>query len=241
MRRIVLFGLTVVVGAACLGLAGWQLRRHSTRRTANRIAVAGRDQPPLVGDSLRTPSLLANRRALLHGTLDEEREFVLRGHLVQGVPAVQVVTPFRLAGSDTAILINRGYVPAPDAVDPGSAAWSESASHHFSGVLLPLPDRGDGAPIVAHEKETWHRLDLAAMRARLPYPLSPLYLVAETDSVEGAAHTVRGKSYPFRAEPPPMDGGPHLMYAVQWVGIAAAVIGFGVVFILRGGRQGPHA
>jgi cytochrome oxidase assembly protein ShyY1 len=30
-----------------------------------------------------------------------------------------------------------------------------------------------------------------------------------------------------------MDGGPHLSYAVQWFGIAAAVIAFGIFFVLR--------
>jgi cytochrome oxidase assembly protein ShyY1 len=30
-----------------------------------------------------------------------------------------------------------------------------------------------------------------------------------------------------------MDGGPHLSYALQWFGIAAAVVAFGIFFILR--------
>ena len=97
----------------------------------------------------------------------------------------------------------------------------------------PLRSRGDGDPISHRGRESWHGLDLEAMRARLPYPVAPVYLVAQADT--GDAHTIRGKVYPFRAELPPMDEGPHLMYAVQWFGIAAAVLAFGVVFILRGG------
>jgi cytochrome oxidase assembly protein ShyY1 len=73
------------------------------------------------------------------------------------------------------------------------------------------------------------------MRARLPYPIAPVYLVAEADSAEGEAHTTRGRVYPFRAEPPLLDEGPHLMYAVQWFGIAVAVVAFGIIFVLRGG------
>ena len=231
MRRIVLFGVTLVVGLAAIAMGVWQLGRHRERAELNRLAIAGRGLPPLIWDSLGPQSLAANRRALLGGTLDQPREFLLRNRVVAGVPAVLVITPLRLAGSDTAVLVNRGYIPAPDAVNPTAESWSEPDRGQYHGVLIPVPDRGDGSPVASRGRETWHALDLTAMRARLPYPLSPLYLVVEPDS--STAHTIRGTVYPFRAELPPMDGGPHLSYAIQWFGIAAAVVGFGIFFILK--------
>ena len=232
MRRIVLFGTTLGVGLAALALGLWQLSRHSERAELNRLAILGRGLPPLTWDSTGPQPLAPNRRALLLGTLDQPREFLLRNRLVAGVPAVLVITPLRLGGSDTAVLVNRGYVPAPDAVNPTRETWAEPESGAFHGVLLPVPDRGDGAPVTSRGRESWHALDLAAMRARLPYPLSGLYLVAEPDS-GSVAHTIRGTVHPFRSELPPMDGGPHLSYALQWFGIAAAVMAFGIFFILR--------
>ena len=232
LRRIVLFSTTLVIGLAAVALGVWQLGRHAERAKLNRMAVAGRGLPPLIRDSAGSEPLQPNRRALLLGTLDQPREFLLRNRLVAGVPAVLVITPLRLVGSDTAVLVNRGYVPAPDAVNPGAATWAEPARAAFHGVLLPVPDRGDGAPVSSRGRETWHALDLRAMRARLPYPVSDLYLVAEPDSAS-PAHTIRGTVYPFRSELPPMDGGPHLSYALQWFGIAAAVVGFGIFFVLR--------
>lgn len=231
MRRIVLFGTTLIVGLAAVALGVWQLGRHAERAELNGLAVAGRGLPPLTWDSLRPGPLAPNRRARLLGTLDQPREFLLRNRVVAGVPAVLVITPLRLAGSDTAVLVNRGYIPAPDAVNPTAESWSEPERGAFHGVLLPVPDRGDGAPVASRGRETWHALDLSAIRARLPYPVSSLYLVAEPDS-SSMAHTIRGTVYPFRAEPPPLDGGPHLSYAIQWFGIAAAVMAFGVFFIL---------
>jgi surfeit locus 1 family protein len=243
MRRLVLMSVTVLIGAACLALGIWQIGRLSNRRAANRLALIGRDLPPLTADSASAPPLLPNRRAVLTGRLDPEHEFVLRNHLVRGVPAVQVVTPLRIPGRDSAVLVNRGYVPAPDAVDPGAADWSEPGIRVFRGTLLPVPDRGDGTPISRKGRETWKSLDLRAVRSRLPYPVLQVYLVAQADSGEGKAHTLNGTVYPFRAELPPMDEGPHLMYAVQWFGIAAAVLAFGALFILKGGpggRGGTH-
>lgn len=233
MRRIVLFGFTLLVGAACIGLGIWQLRRLSARRAANRGALTSRNLPELLvqGPAL---NLSSNRRARIRGRLDEGRELLLRGRAVQGVPAVVVVTPLRIEGNDTAVLINRGYVPAADAVDPGPVNWSESDRQEFHGVVLPVPDRGDGAPLEHAGRQTWKTLDLTAMRGQLPYPVAPYYVVAEPDPAQGEAHTIRGLVYPFRAEPPPLSEGPHLMYAVQWFGIAAAVVAFGVIFVWRG-------
>ena len=232
MRRIALFTTTVLIGLLAISLGFWQLRRHAERAERNRLATLGRGLPPLLGDSIARPVLLPNRRAILMGTLDESREVLLRNRLVAGVPAVMVITPLRLPGTDTALLVNRGYVPAPDAVDPGNASWSERDRRVFRGLLLPLPDRGDGAPVARNGRESWHALDLRLLRTRMPYPIAQVYLIAEPDSAS-ADHTVRGTVYPFRAELPPMDQGPHLSYALQWFGIATAVIAFGIVFILR--------
>jgi surfeit locus 1 family protein len=234
VRRIVLLSLSLLLATACVGLGVWQLRRLSARRATNRAALLERALPPLQIDSTR-PALRPNRLVRVTGKLDEDREFLLRGRVVQGVPAILVITPLRLAGSDTALLVNRGYVPSPDALDPGTAAWSEAGEHRFQGLLLPVPDRGDGSPLRHGGRETWKGLDLRAMRERLPYPVASLYLIAEADSAGGAAHTIRGRDYPFRAEPPPLDEGPHLMYAVQWFGIAAAILAFGIIFVWRGG------
>lgn len=218
MRRIVLFGVMLAIGIGCSALGIWQLHRLASRRAANAAFTA------------------SNRRVEINGTLDEGHEFILRNHLVQGVPAVMVVTPFRRPGNDTAVLVNRGYVPAPDAATPGATTWSEADRTHFQGTLLPIPDRGDGDPVRYRGRETWRALDLKAMRARLPYPVADVYLVAQVEAAEGDAHTVRGTRYPFRADLPPMDDGPHLMYAIQWFGIAAAVVGFGWLFVIRGTR-----
>lgn len=229
MRRSVLFGITILAALAATALGFWQLRRHGERKAINSVARAGLELPPLdlSGGSAPEPW----RRASARGFYDEAEEFLLRGRSVQGVPAVQVVTPLRLEGRDTAILVNRGYVPAPDAANPGEATWSEPGPVAVRGVLLPVPDQGGGQPIRQAERESWKSLDLTAMRSRLPYPVAPVYLMVEADS--GSEHTVRGRSYPIRAALPALDGGPHLSYAIQWFGIALAALAFGFFFVLR--------
>jgi surfeit locus 1 family protein len=234
VRRIVLFGVTLVLGAVCVGLGFWQLSRLRERRKSNAGVEAARALPPIAHSAGVAMHLEPHRRAVLRGVYDSAHEFILRNRLVRGVPAVLVITPLSVAGSDTAILVNRGYVPAPDATHPGETPFAEPGDRTVSGLLIPVPNRGDGARL-SHSgtvRETWQALDLDAMRARIPYPVSGLYLVASIDG-GSAAHTAEGGAYPIRAEPPALGDGPHLMYAVQWFGIATAVVAFGVFFVLR--------
>jgi surfeit locus 1 family protein len=234
MRRIVLFGMTLMLGAACVGLGIWQLGRLQQRREANEGAEAARRLPPVDYAAAGAAELAPNRRAMIRGTYDQTNELFLRNRVVRGVPAVLVITPLRIAGSDTAILVNRGYVPAPDATEPGDTPFAEPGEVSVTGLVLPVPTRGDGAPLThsVSRRETWWALDLNAMRPRLPYPIHGLYLIAGVDSGT-ASHTPEGGAYPIRAEPPPLGDGPHLMYAVQWFGIATAAVAFGVSFVLR--------
>jgi surfeit locus 1 family protein len=232
MRRIVLFGMTLAVGLACVGLGFWQLSRLRDRRAANAAVEAAEKLPPV--ESSGTERLAPRRRAVLRGVYDSAQDLLVRNRLVRGVPAVMVVTPLRIAGSDTAILVNRGYVPAADATNPGATPFAEPGPQVVRGVLLPVPRRGDGVPLVqpGSGRETWKALDLAAMRPRIPYPIHDLYLIATAEGAS-AGHTAESGDYPIRAEPPPLGDGPHLMYALQWFGIATAVVTFGVFFVLR--------
>jgi surfeit locus 1 family protein len=233
--RYSLLGLTILAAAVCSGLGIWQLDRLAGRRAANARALAQRDLPVLDLNRESPPPELTFRRATVHGTWDFGREFLLRGRLVLGTPGVQIITPLRVAGRDTVLLVNRGFVPTPDAgPPPPGLAFAEPPEATLHGVVLPVPDEGDGRPLDSRLGESWGRLDLTAMRRRLPYPVAPWYLIVE--AAPGTAdHTPRGTVLPVRVEPPPLDDGPHLSYAVQWFLIAAAALGFGIVFVLRGG------
>ena len=47
---------------------------------------------------------------------DFANEYALASRTRQGSPGVNIMTPLRIAGTDTAVLVNRGWVYAPDAM-----------------------------------------------------------------------------------------------------------------------------
>jgi len=233
MVRGLWFALTLLVGSACVGLGFWQLDRLAQRRAANAVAIAGRERPLL---DLGTPTQegRAQRRVMARGVFDHAEEIILRGHLLTGAPGVHVVTPLRLTGSDSAVLINRGFVPAADGAAPEAPVPEEPGAVAIEGIALPVPITEDGGrPAERAGRTSWRRLDLEAVRARLPYPVLDVYVLATPDTAR--------RGWPRRVAPRPLDEGPHLSYALQWFGIASAVLAFGIFFVLGVGRGSAAA
>jgi surfeit locus 1 family protein len=219
-----------VIAAICVRLGFWQLDRRA-RKLERNAAVAERLADPAV--VLRTAPAdttgLPYRPAEVVGRFDNDRAIVLAGRSHAGAPGVHLLTPLRLGGG--AILVNRGWLPAPDAATADIGAVALDGEVRVEGVLMPFPEiRLDREP-EADFRRTWFRFDGDAIRAQYRYPVSPVYLLATSrPAPTGAADP----ALPVVLEPPALDPGPHLSYAVQWFAFATiAVVGWAVVLARR--------
>jgi surfeit locus 1 family protein len=163
------------------------------------------------------------------GTFDHSHEVVIRGQAFQGTPGVLVVTPLRLATSDLAVLVLRGFVPSADAVRADLDSLGEPGTVTVRGLATPIAS-GGGQPIQRDGRTTWARLDLPALRARLPYPVLPVLVRQTPDSGMPLL--------PHRLPAPELSDGPHLSYAIQWFAFAVMTVAFGVLVVSKGGRSG---
>jgi Uncharacterized conserved protein len=207
--RFVLPAILVAVALVCARLGVWQLHRLRQRRAANATALAARKQPivDLSAGPLQTGTALVQRLVRATGRYDRTHEIVLRGVSFEEAPGVQVVTPLVLASGE-AILVKRGFVPAPDAVHADLAGLDEPGIVTVSGVALPIDSSGaKGAPLIDEGRTTWARLDLPALRSTMPYRLLPVYLLQAPDSALPRR--------PRRLPAPAFDDGPHLSYALR--------------------------
>jgi surfeit locus 1 family protein len=221
MRAGLVLGLLVALACAglCVRLGLWQLSRWQEKQGRNvalRTALAAEPLP--VAEPLPGVSELADRKIEVFGAFDESRQVLLSGRIQSELPGVQVITPLRLPGDSVAVLVDRGWLYAPDAVTARPQDFRDRSPRAVRGIARTLGARGAGLAWRALESDTSHAvwsartLDPDSLAPRFPYALAPWLLVE-----------LPGKGVPekpLRAAPRPLDETMHLAYAVQWFLIA---------------------
>jgi surfeit locus 1 family protein len=226
--RLLLVVSFAVVAAVCARLGFWQLSRLHERRAANVAALAARAAPEVSLDAVAAMNpTLEGRAVRAVGHYDHTHDVVLRGRAYNGSPGVEVVSPLVLEAGRTAILVNRGFLPAPDAVTIRTDSVREFGAVQVVGTAMSMPS-GRGEPLDRRNQTTWARLDRDALRTRMPYELAPVYIRQWPDSALPRS--------PHRLEPVPIDEGPHRNYAIQWFAFAAMAVVFGGVILRDSNR-----
>lgn len=224
MRRSTILFLVLAVGAAagCIRLGIWQLDRRAQRRAMNAVVAARIHGEPVALSALTgDTSVNRFRRVRVAGRPDFAHEFMLTLRGNNGSPGVDIITPVLSPGSDSAVLVNRGWIYSPDGMTADLAPWTESDTA-FTGYVDSF-ESGSAADSV--RRNGIRKMDYAAIARVLPYPVRGFYVVALADSIaEGGTKGV------VRLRPPKLDDGPHLSYAFQWFAFATiALIGGGIV------------
>jgi surfeit locus 1 family protein len=233
-RRLLWFLLlAVVLAAGCIRLGFWQLSRLAKRRARNAVVSARLAEPMVPIMALRADSSSVLRRATISGAPDFGHEIVLAARSYQGSPGVYLFTPLRVAGNDTAVLVNRGWIYAPDGATVDLRGWREAGTS-FVGYAELLPKGTSSVPdgVLRRDARIARELNFITVNSLLPYPVSSLYLVATAqDTTKPVAERVA------RLPPPTLDEGPHLSYALQWFAFAAIALIGGVAVTVRGRTQ----
>jgi surfeit locus 1 family protein len=141
---------------------------------------------------------------------------------------VDILTPVIIAGSDSAVLVNRGWIYAPDGMTADLSRWREADTSWVGYVEEFESGVADSVRLNGIRRASHH-----AIARVLPYPLRTFYIVAISDSAPGEGRAVRLGT-------PVLNAGPHLSYAFQWFFFAAIAV-FGAGFIMvRSMRSREH-
>jgi surfeit locus 1 family protein len=211
----------VLLLALFLSLGNWQLQRADEKSTvlaAFEAAASARHQP--LDLSVEPLTLLRFRPVVVTGRYLPERQFLLDNQVREGRVGYRVISPL-VDGNGRTLLVERGWIPrSPDRemlpdVSQGLDADPVLILGH---VYLPF---GDGYRLGDMDDATiWPRviqyLDFEAIGARLGREVVPLTVRLDPDQPQGY----------LREWQPVLPMGPerHLAYAVQWFGLAVALV-----------------
>lgn len=227
--------LVLALMALLARLGVWQLDRLAQRRAANAQLLAAIEAAPidlnetlgqydgLTPDEVATD--LANRNVVVTGAYDFAKQRVVKLQSWQGQAGVHLLTPFVLEGSDTAVLVNRGWIP--DAEHEAGLDFAEPDGRQTISGYVALTEtirrRTADAVAPASPGAELFRVDIAALGEESPYPLLPFYVIAAPPNGE-----VTRLPVPIPKEVD-LSEGPHLSYAVQWFIFS---LGLGIGYVL---------
>ena len=238
--RLIGFGvLTCVAIATCIRLGFWQLDRLAQRRARNTVVTSRGAEPvvPLEAVATQDTSVIHWRRVRLRGVADYSRELVHATRTQAGMPGVHVLTPVTpLSGpfGDTAVLVIRGYLAAPDGRSIDFAAVREPDTLDLEALVLSYPVLRPGLVTMPSNARAVRVLDRDSLSTKTGRPLGRMLLLALGDTV------VRDVALLTRVPPPEITEGPHLSYALQWFGFAT-VFAIGFLAVARPRRRPPSA
>jgi surfeit locus 1 family protein len=227
-------GLTILIG-----LGVWQLDRKVWKENliaaiTTRIDRAPEDLPPpetwahlipqreefsRVGFSAE---LLPSQEALVYSAGSAFRPD-MKG------PGYFVFAPARLAGGSI-VIVNRGFVPI-DHKDPATRAQGASrGSVDIVGIVRWPETRGLFTPADDAKDNVWYLRDIAAMAAAKHWAnVAPFYVEQESPAPPG------GLPKPGKLAVNLPDN--HLQYAITWFGLALALAGVYLVWLIRRFRR----
>ena len=229
---------TLLVIAACavlVRLGVWQLDRLEQRQAFNERVQAQLESSMLQLDASNLDldlHAMEYRTVEISGTYDFGGEVGLRNQVWRNQPGIHLVTPLRIEGSDVAVLVDRGWIPAED-TEPGQwRSYAEPGPVIVRGVLrrsTTSPEIGfrtDPTPAAGEPpRKLWHLLNVELIGSDVSYEVLPVYVQKASDPAITAP--------PYPSEPDlDLTEGPHLGYAGQWF-MFALVLALGYPFYVR--------
>jgi surfeit locus 1 family protein len=224
--------IVLVAAVVMVSLGSWQLSRLDEVRSINTAVAERFDRAPvpfseIAGTDPATAGELEFRQVTVTGTYLPDEEVLHRNRDHQGQGGFHVITPLVTAAGPT-VLVRRGWVPYAMDTPPVTEAAPPGGEVTVTGWLeasTPQPSFGATDPAEGRLERVFNT-DVERLDDQVTGEVFPM-LVQLQDQTPGQPGDL-----PIATDPPDLDEGNHLSYALQWFSFAAiAVIGY--AFFLR--------
>lgn len=215
--------------ALTIALGFWQLGRAQTKLALQqRIAEFAKGQPLRVGAEALNVDELLLRKVEVRGQFEPRHAVFIDNRIYKHHPGYFVMMPLRVAGGDTHVVVNRGWVAAGSARGRAPQVATPQGGVVVIGTATPFSERYLELSSKVAEGNIWQNMVLERYRQATHLKLQPI-IVQQTEAIAGMDDGL------IRDWPPvDLKRNTHLAYAVQWFALAGAIfIAYVVVNVRR--------
>jgi surfeit locus 1 family protein len=209
--------LVMMLMPILLTLGFWQLDRAEEKRQLQSVFEQRVAAGPVMLSELDWQSDLRYQAVRLSGEYVNENAILLDNRIYQGRFGYEIITPFKLAGSDTGVLINRGWI----AGDRSRRTLPDIPAVHGEWELIGqiyMPQR-ELMQLADHQQQGWPRvvqvLDVTAIAEELKQTLFPYSVRLSA----GSSGLLQANWQVVNQQPEK-----HVGYAVQWFAMAFTLV-----------------
>lgn len=219
-REIVPIIAFLLVLPVLISLGFWQLDRAEQKRELQAMYdTRMSDTPVSVGARVQAPEELQFYRVAVKGYYEPAYTIFLDNRVHEGQVGYFVVTPLRVDGSQTRILVNRGWVPLgadrstiPDAPTPKGLQYVVGVAtvpHAKVFRLAPPP------ALTSQWQPVWQHMNMQRFAEAVSFAIQPVVVLLDPQSDAGG----------FVRQWKRLDTGiaVHQGYAFQWFSLAVAL------------------
>ena len=220
---------TLVLVALFVRLGLWQLHKAEAKQALQaQLDRHIAESPVALPAEIDTPEEWRYRNIKVQGSYAIQYQILLDNQVENGAAGYHVITPFKIAGSDNVILVNRGWIPGRAQHSEVPQVETPSGALEITGNLW-LPSNKiyalEKPPAPGAWQPVWQNMDMQRYVESVPFKLYPLVMRLAPDSPAGGFV----RNWPRPAERIEM----HMGYAYQWFGFAATLIAIYLVLSFR--------
>lgn len=230
--RWIPFVAALLAAAVGVSLGQWQSRRAAEKEAIEAKQSSRESAPPVaMGSKSVSVEEVEYRRVSLKGEFVPEWTVYLDNRPYKGIPGFVVLTPLKIAGSDTHVLVLRGWIKRditdrtkiPPIATPPGIIEIQGVAKRSPGQILQL-----GEPVKLRSGAIVQNVTVAEFEEATNSNFQPVVVEQLTDTADGM----------IRDWPRPSSGvEKHRGYAFQWYALAATAL---IFFVVTGFRRGTN-
>jgi surfeit locus 1 family protein len=208
--------LALIALAAAVSLGNWQVRRAGEKLALQeKLDDRSHAAAVQIGSQLVAAEVIDYSKVEMRGEYLPQQTILLDNKIYQGQVGYHVLTPLRIEGGATCVLVNRGWIAAGPRRDVLPQIATPPGIQHVEGIAVPPSRRYFELGPPTSSGPVWENLALDRYAAATGLVLQP-FVLQQLDTVNEGLVRIQ--------ERPDTGVNMHRGYAFQWYALAVLVV-----------------